>query len=402
MASERVIREVATQAGVLAAGAAAAWAGAHGLYASALTAALAGAALAFARVDAAPVGLLRRPGPETPQRPLEVPLLRALLNEAPAPLLLLEKGGTVRAVNRAARALFDTDDRLIRPPPELLRNLREEPAGGRSRLSLAVGGGAVRLYALSLADVGGPGAVLRLAAMLDVQAEVHTAQAETLRGVLQVLSHELMNSLTPVTSLAETAADLLSGRPDLNAVSQARAALATIGRRAEGLAAFVSGYRAMARLPDPRPRAVDVTQLAEDAVRLVRARPDAQGIDVTLQRPGEPLVRVTDPDLVGQALSNLLVNAVEAAAETRATRCAAVVVRVEPLPTGARLEVCDTGPGVPLTEAESIFLPLTTGKPGGSGVGLHLARSAMRSLGGDVVLLETAENEPWTRFALTI
>ncbi len=402
MASERVVRDVATQAGVLAAGAAAAWAGGHGLYASALTAALAGAVLAFARLEEAPLRRVRGVGQETPARPLDVPLLRALLNEAPAPLLLLEATGTVRAVNRAARELFDTEDRLARPAPELLRALREDAAGGRRRLSLAVGGGAIRLYALSLADVGAPGAALRLAALLDVQAEVHAAEAETLRRVLQVLSHELMNSLTPVTSLAETAADLLSGRPDDEAVGQVREALATIGRRAGGLADFVAGYRAAARLPEPRPRAVDVAQLVEDVVRLVRARPDAQGVRVSLRRPAEPLVRVTDPDLVVQALTNLLVNAVEAAASTPQGGSSAVRVVVEPLPAGARLEVCDTGPGVPPAEVESIFLPLTTGKAGGSGVGLHLARSSMRSLGGEVALVDTADGGPWTRFILTI
>ena len=131
MASERTLRAAAAQGAVLLAGAAAAWAAVSGLYASALTAGLAGAWLAAARVEDAR-GVRVRMGRSAPQpAPLETPLLRALLNEAPAPLLLLEPGGAVRALNRAARTLFDTEDRLVRPPPQLLRALREDAAGGR-------------------------------------------------------------------------------------------------------------------------------------------------------------------------------------------------------------------------------------------------------------------------------
>lgn len=230
MASERTVRAVAAQSAVLLAGGAAAWAAGSGLYASALTAALAGAWLAAVLVEDARGVRVRVGRQAPPAAPLETPLLRALLNEAPAPLLLLEPGGAVRAVNRAAQGLFETDDRLVRPPPQLLRALREDAAGGRRRLTLAGAAGPGRLYALSLADVGAPGAALRLG----VQAEVHAAEADSLRRVLQVMSNELMNALTPVTSLAETAAELLAAERSEAAVS-ARDALAAIGRRAGGL-----------------------------------------------------------------------------------------------------------------------------------------------------------------------
>ena len=382
MASERVARAAAAQAAVLLTGGAAAWAASAGLYASALTAALAGAWLAAVQVEAARGARVRLGRGQAQTAPLETPLLRALLNEAPAPLLLLEPGGAVRAVNRAARVLFGVEDRLVRPPPALLRALREEPAGGRRRLALAGDGGPPRLYTLNLADVGAGGGAARLGALLDVQAEVHAAEADTLRQVLQVMSHELMNALTPVTSLAETAADVLAAEPSA-AAAQAREALATIGRRADGLARFVEGYRAAARLPEPRPRAVDLAELVEDAARLARARPDAAGVELTVRGPRGPLVRVTDPELVAQALSNLLANAVEAAA---AGPQASVSLRLQATSGGAVMEVTDSGPGVPPGEAESIFMPLTTSKPRGSGVGLHLARAALRSLGGEVLL----------------
>ncbi len=398
MGSERVIRAAAAQGGVLLAGAAAAAAASHGLYASALTAALAGLWLAAAGVEGASSPRVRigRGGPDAPA--MATPLLRALLNEAPAPLLLLERGGTVRAVNRAARALFATDDRLMNPPPRLVRAMREDAAGGRRRLALAGAAGPRRLYALSLADVGGADATLRLGALLDVQAEVHAAEADTLRSVLQVMSHELMNALTPITSLAESAADMLSEEPGSPAALAAREALRTIGRRADGLSRFLEGYRAAARLPEPRPRSVDVAELARDAVGLARARPDAAGVRVVLHGAQTPLLRVTDPELVAQALANLLANAVEAAARSDGGE---VVVTLVPSPAGATLSVADDGPGVPAAEAASIFLPLTTSKPQGAGVGLHLARSALRSLGGDVVLVARSGAEP-TRFELTL
>ena len=227
---------------------------------------------------------------------------------------------------------------------------------------------------------------------------MHAAEADTLRRVLQVMSHELMNALTPVTSLAETAVDLLSEERSA-AAAAARDALATIGRRADGLARFVEGYRAATRLPDPRPRATDLAQLVEDAVRLARSRPDAAGVRVILDRPPQPLLRVTDPELVAQALDNLLANAIEAAVGSAMRE---VAVTLTPSVAGACIEVADSGPGVPPAEADSIFMPLTTSKPHGAGVGLHLARSALRSLGGDVILVAANSGDERTRFQIVL
>ena len=102
-----------------------------------------------------------------------------------------------------------------------------------------------------------------------------------------------------------------------------------------------------------------------------------------VEQPARSLVRATDPELLAQALTNLLTNAFEAAADAPAPE---VVIELVESDAGFQIEISDNGPGVPVAQAEAIFLPLVTSKPEGSGIGLPLARAALRSLGGDVVL----------------
>ncbi|MBE7218022.1 MAG: histidine kinase, partial [Caulobacteraceae bacterium] len=339
-------------------------------------------------------GGVRLPPPGSAPRPDEALLLRAMLDAAPAPLLLLEPRGTIRALNRASRLLFGADDRLPAPASELVAALRDARVGERRRLRLAPRGGTARLYAFSLSEVAAVGGPLRVGALSDVQAEVHAAEARSLREVLQVLSHELGNSLTPIASLAESALHALEDAPSPGA-ADARAALEVIARRGEGLARFVAGYREAARLPPPRLRPVDLATLAADVAALARARPEAAGVRIVSSVEG-PLMRTTDPDLVGQALSNLVRNAVDAATAAAAPE---VTILAADTGQGAFVEVSDTGKGLPAEMRSRIFLPFVSTKPGGSGLGLHVARSAMRSLGGDVELLAEA---PRTTFRLSL
>ena len=396
MGSSRLLASLGAQAGVVAACAASLLALHGGLYASALVAALAGAWLAATQVSAATRTALRLPAPASIPRGDETLLLQALLEATPMPLVLMTPDRRVRAVNRAARTLFRTDG-TFSPPSALAHTLREGAVGDRRSLRLGEGA-AARPYAATLADVAVKGAALRLAALTDVQAEARAAEADALQQLVQVLGHELMNSLTPIASLADTAAGLLAAPgPAPDQVQDARDALRTIQRRAEGLHEFVESYRSLGRLPAPRLRAVDVRLLVDDAVRMSEA--DGVGRPrVTVEGPPSPTIWRTDPDLVGQALANLLLNAAQAARSAPepqirvALSCAADTLQIS---------VSDNGPGVPPAEAEAVFLPFVSSRPGGSGIGLHLARSAVRSLGGDLVL-ETSAVGRLNQFSLRI
>jgi len=192
--------------------------------------------------------------------------------------------------------------------------------------------------------------------------------------LLRVLGHELNNSLAPIRSMAGTLATLVAREPPpADWRDDASSALGVIGERAEALARFMSRYTAFARLPPPNPRRLDFAALARRVVQL------EQRLAVRLDA-GADLVIEADADQIEQALINLLKNAVDAALATAGD----VVLRWRRDAGGLAIEIIDDGNGVP--PSENLFVPFFTTKPGGSGIGLVLARQIAEAHGGSVTL----------------
>ena len=316
------------------------------------------------------------------QREREARSLAAFLDHAPVPLLALRSRGTLSALNLSARRFFATDDVVTDPPAPLLNTVLGAAPGERRTLTLETDG-LQRAYALTISELVSDGDVVRMAALVDIQAEIQAAEAAALRELMQVLSHEIMNSLTPVTSLAHTAAELLRAPDAALALPETLEAVESVARRSEGLLTFVGAYRELARLPEPRLADVSVSRLLDEAALLFRSRWSSSGVSLELVKPPSQVTRPMDANLMTQALLNVLTNAAEAALEG-AGRPA---VRLEALARHSgrlRIAVSDNGPGVRLADPSVIFRPFFTTKPGGTGVGLSLARQVVLAHGGEI------------------
>lgn len=191
--------------------------------------------------------------------------------------------------------------------------------------------------------------------------------------LLRVLGHELNNSLAPIRSMAATVSKLIAAEPPPHDWrSDARSGLEVIGDRADALARFMARYTALARLPPPSLREVAFDELARRAARL------EQRLEV---RVAGPAMRAElDPDQIEQALINLIRNAADAALTTGGD--VALHWRDE---NGTLVaEIVDGGPGLP--PSGNLFVPFFTTKPGGSGIGLVLARQIVEQHGGTLAL----------------
>ncbi len=175
---------------------------------------------------------------------------------------------------------------------------------------------AERSHALTAAHTIGAAGTHVLVVLTDMEAELHLAEATALRDMLQVLNHEIMNSLTPVTSLVESAHALLQESAAAN-LPVAADALATALRRAQGIDRFNKAYRSLARLPAPVLRPCKVSGLLEEAAVLFRARWTDSLVVLTVNEPNLEIVVQLDADLMLQALLNLMTNAAEAALSCR-------------------------------------------------------------------------------------
>jgi len=307
--------------------------------------------------------------------------LTAFLDHAPVPLLAMRARGRIEAINLAARRMFATDDLVANPPEALAAAMLGLEPGVRQSLTLDITG-APRAYALTMAEVISDGDFVRIAALTDVQAEMQVAEAAAHRELMLVLSHEIMNSMTPVTSLAQSAAVLLrEADGDPVALGQARDSVESLSRRSAGLLRFVDGYRALARLPEPRMQPTDVSQLLEDMARLFQGRWGAQGVELRTEIAPAMRKRL-DGGLMSQALLNVLTNAAEAALAAGET--AWVRLTAADHGEGLLIIIEDSGKGFGDLDPALAFRPFLSTKPGGSGVGLAITRQIVLAHGGEV------------------
>lgn len=332
---------------------------------------LVAAGLMLANITAANRAPLRSSDVDGPTRTRAQMALRAVLDQSPTPLLLAS-GATLAALNRSARRLFEVEDHLADPPPALLAAIE---AGASVTLGI---GGASRTFAVAVTDIAGFG---RVASLIDIGTDLRIAEAETTRHLILVLSHEVMNALTPIASLAQTALDLAAETRVSPALVDA---LGTVARRAESLARFATAYRDLARLPPPARAPVRISVVVDDLARAFVARWEQAQVVLSTEIIPVAMVVSADVDQLSAALWALLQNATEAC--VGADGGGSVALRVEGADARTLFTIVDTGPGVRAADRERIFDPFFSTRAGGSGVGLPLARQIFRAHGGELAL----------------
>ncbi|MDB5669443.1 MAG: sensor histidine kinase [Alphaproteobacteria bacterium] len=314
----------------------------------------------------------------------------AVLDDAPTPLLTVDDQGRVELANKAARRLFVRHQGVrvedFRDYGDAFAKALDDQAIGQPKLVPLMLDGVPQTAMLTAAAVQRLGGFVRVVAVQPIQGELNAVEIAAQSDLVRVLTHEIMNSMTPVTSLAHSAASLMAeaDRGDDPAVSDARAAVETLARRADGVMGFVESYRQISRTPEVRRRLFEASPWARELESLFRASGASHGVDFTLAVAPFTLALDIDPDLMCQVLLNLLKNGAEAAREQPSP---AVRLSFKGLARGrVQIDVADNGAGVPEGLRQDVFLPFFTTKAKGSGVGLSLARQVVLSHGGSIAI----------------
>jgi signal transduction histidine kinase len=308
-------------------------------------------------------------------------LLEARLEHAPVPLFNMT-AARMEPLNASARRLLAPG--RVTQPAALHAALASLSVGGRALVQFDSEHGIERALAARNA-LTVDGAPQSLVALLPVEDELSAEAMQAWRTLVQVMTHEIMNSLTPVASLSQTARTLLAEAgaclaPDVAA--DLDVALDAIGRRAESLNHFVSHYREMASLPAPQPQRFLVKDLFARLALLAAPGWQARGGNANFHAASGTLALRADPGQLEQALVNLLQNALEATAA-----CPAPQVDVNAhLTTGGRLriDVRDNGHGVAPEVEPHMFTPFFSSKRRGGGIGLAMVRQLIQANGGTV------------------
>ena len=301
------------------------------------------------------------------------------LEQAPV-ALWWEVGGQVAPLNNVAR-------RLVAPggaeaPERLLERLRDHPRLSE-RLPFVFDNerGPVRCL-LAARTVVVEGAEARLLALMPIESELEAETLKAWRQLVHVLTHEIMNSLTPIASLSSTARELV--RHDLagDAREDLAVALETISRRAESLSTFVAEYRRVSDWPEPKLAPVDLAALFARVERMVVADWAERGGSARFEVVPPTLTLMADSGQLEQSLLNLLGNAARATAGLPEPT---VSVSARLLRGGQlAIEVRDNGPGVPHGIEQEIFTPFFSTRERGGGIGLAVVRNLVQGMGGTV------------------
>ncbi|HEX6661747.1 MAG TPA: ATP-binding protein [Sphingomicrobium sp.] len=321
----------------------------------------------------------------------EARYLSAILDDSPSALLTVDEHGRVVLLNKAARQLFvtqpllDVDD-FEALGPELAAAVRLPP--GTRKITRLMLEGVPHKAIFASAQVARLDQPVTVLSILPVQSELGALEVAAQADLVRVLTHEIMNSLTPVTSLARSGAEMVAAAENAGVdLADARVATETVARRAEGILRFVESYREFAQAPDVHRRSFKAEPWAEEILRLAVAGVGDRKIDARVEVQPKSLSLNADPELLAHAVLNLLRNAIRATAGVDAP---AVVLTVQREANGRyRIDVADNGPGIPQDRREDIFLPFYTTHKGGSGVGLSFARQVALAHGGSISALET-------------
>lgn len=318
------------------------------------------------------------------EREAERRYLEALVEHVPVAILAIREDGAVELLNNAARRLLDapaatTLDDLVRYGAAFQRDLSQSRAGARAVTRIEIDG-VHRQLILSTTQLIVTASPIRLVTLQDIQSELDSSELSAWQDMAQILSHEILNSLTPIASIARTAdemVDELAARAPAGdeLIGDLHDAVATLARRSDRLMRFVSSYRTFTQMPPPSLRPLPLVEYFRRLERLLATEWEGRGIELHLGAPAGGLTVMADDSLLDQALINLLRNAADAAAASDRPQ----VWLDARLSDGGRpvIEIGDNGPGVDQALGDKIYLPFFTTKPEGSGIGLALARQVM-------------------------
>lgn len=227
---------------------------------------------------------------------------------------------------------------------------------------------------------------LILVSSQDIDQELNENELDSWLKLIRVLTHEIMNSIAPITSLSETLNSFFikDGNPisskEINAktIETTIRGLDVIQEQGKGLINFVESYRTLTRLPKPKKEKIQLHEFIEKNILIHQT--NNSKVKITLSSDNKQLVLHADKELISQAFTNLLKNAFQVLTDSENPQ---IVIRYGLNDKGQIvIEIMDNGPGIDPEIIDEIFIPFFTTKENGSGIGLSLSRQIMRLHGG--------------------
>ncbi|MDX9941159.1 MAG: ATP-binding protein [Bacteroidales bacterium] len=329
--------------------------------------------------------------------------LQTVVQHVSIGILVFRRDGKVDMINNALKRMFrmnnlryiDEMERIDKGLAELLRNIK----AGDSELLKVFNENELMQLSIRATEFRMRGDDFVLVSMQNIHNELEAKEMDSWQRLIRVLTHEIMNSITPIVSLSGTVKDLLIDQESLvlrkeideDDVESAQSALSTIEKRSQGLLNFVQVYRNLTRIPKPNFRYFEIRELFDRVENLLQPKIKELNVKCEMKVIPPGLMLTADPDLIEQVLINLLINSIHAVKE-RPQPQITMVASTSSL-NRVLISITDNGYGIKPDTLEKIFVPFFTSKKEGSGIGLSLSREIMRLHKGNITVKSKPEVE---------
>ena len=308
-----------------------------------------------------------------------------MLDHVKTGIAVIEKEGRVSYCNNTALNLlgvttFGHIRQLRAVSGSLYDSFRTITDGSEERASYYNESGKMTL-SLTAAEAIIDKEAVKIVAFNDISSEIAENEQESWSRLIRVLTHEIMNTITPISSLSET----LVTFDDVS--EEVRNGLSTISKSSKDLIKFVDSYRNLTRVAPPVKKAFYFKDLAERAINLTREQAMENGAICTYEEHSEDIILYADEGQITQILINIIKNAIQAEAHN--------ITITSHITFSEQTVISISNDGLPISREsqDEIFIPFYTTKQEGTGIGLSLSRQIMRMHNGSLSLTRSDENE---------
>ncbi|PZR38810.1 MAG: ATP-binding protein [Azospira oryzae] len=327
------------------------------------------------------------------ERDSEYQFFKNIVQHVGIGILTFKKDGTIQIINSAAKRLLrinkaDVIEDLREVSDSLVETFVKLKTGGRELIRLKLGDETIQLSVFAI-ELTLRGEELKLISMSNIQSELEEKEMEAWQNLVRVLTHEIMNSVTPISSLAGIVEEDIKHKIEQDIhelrkeeMEDIHLSLQTISRRSEGLIRFVKEFRNLTHIPKPRLSEVAIKPLLDEVAMLHYKELADRSITISVNVFPENLLMQVDKTMIEQVLINLVKNAIQAFDEQTDKKIELTGFTNEK--GRAVISVKDSGSGIDSEALEKIFIPFFSTKKTGSGIGLSLSKQIMRQHEGSI------------------
>lgn len=320
------------------------------------------------------------------QKEIQHHYLSEIINMLDAAILFYHTdSGKVELINAAFKNLFETPhlgniSGLKKRNPDLYQKMQQLHLGSQQLETVSSSKGNIKLL-IQLSEFKTENSAYRIVVFQNINKAVDETENKAWHKLLRVLTHEIMNSITPISSLAETLNERLQKVEETEMLKDVKTGISTIKNRSEGLLQFAKSYRLINKVDQPNFVNLPVAQLFENVYSLLEPNLIQKGIEPEIILKNTRLRIKADAHLLEQVLINLILNAMDALKETKDPKIRLVGSENQ---DEIWIQVIDNGKGMDAAIQEQIFTPFFTTKKSGTGIGLTLSKQIMLVHNGNI------------------